>query len=912
MSMTGERLPYPGLRSFTREETDLFFGREGCVDDMVDRLAKTRFLAVLGASGSGKSSLVKTGLLDALEIGLLHQAGSRWVVADFRPGDCPIQNMAEGLIKSTASDQTALPDEDEANLLRAFLARGPRSVVEWCKAGNLPDGANLLLLVDQFEELFRYGAYAEREEAEAFVALLLESVRAPLEEARIYVVITMRSEFLGAAALIDGLAEAINQGLYLTPRMTRDEVREAIVGPAAVCGFSIEPALVNRLLNDLTSFAPWEEGDTGHQLERLVRRADQLPLMQHVLNRLWSVAAPRAGDGAVVLKLADYNQLGGLQGALAAHGREILDELLPEHREVAGAVFRALTAGSSLAEAVRRPTEFGELVEIAGGDEIAVREIVEAFRAPGRNFLVPARPTPLRDATLIDISHESLIRQWGEFAQWLQREIDSADSWRRLVESARLYARNEASLLSGLTLASIANWWDTEHPTAAWAKRYGGDFETSAKFLSDSREAEAAEKAREAEDRRQKSRNRLVTAAIIVVLCIITPLTGFAGYMAWHANSEKNRANAEAAAADAARADAERLADQARKSAAAEASARAQADASAEQARLSAEQARQSADDAQKSAEAQRKAAEQAMQAQAEAQRQADEAAKQEAIAKAALQQAEEERQRAETARAEFQRANLQLFASHVTSLQQDGAWETAANYLGSLWQEITGPDPSIHDSWLTDAVVQAFARQQRAEYPVYPAFLNYAGFTGWTGTSGRFRVYDLDRKPDNVTTDSQNNIIGIYDAITGAVTGTFDMPSGTSLGSDADLVTPDGKRAAILTSDPNTDNDIDERQIVLWSAGAAAATMVALPKLEGKIALEQLAPIHSDGRFALYFTKDGDPGEVAVVDPNTQDYSFSMLAADLAKAAGVRQYCLAQSARSGRRPPDRAGQQRG
>ena len=97
MSTTGGRLPYPGLRSFTREETDLFFGREGCVDDMVDRLAATRFLAVLGASGSGKSSLVKTGLLDALEIGLLHQAGSRWLIADFRPGEHPIQSMAEAL-----------------------------------------------------------------------------------------------------------------------------------------------------------------------------------------------------------------------------------------------------------------------------------------------------------------------------------------------------------------------------------------------------------------------------------------------------------------------------------------------------------------------------------------------------------------------------------------------------------------------------------------------------------------------------------------------------------------------------------------------------------------------------------------------------------------------------------------------
>src|ERR1700752_1893342 len=102
MSTAGERVPYPGLRSFTHEETDLFFGREGCVESMVERLAGTRFLAVLGASGRGQASLVRTGLLDALERGLLRSAGTRWLIAEFRPGDQPIRNMAEGLIKAVS------------------------------------------------------------------------------------------------------------------------------------------------------------------------------------------------------------------------------------------------------------------------------------------------------------------------------------------------------------------------------------------------------------------------------------------------------------------------------------------------------------------------------------------------------------------------------------------------------------------------------------------------------------------------------------------------------------------------------------------------------------------------------------------------------------------------------------------
>src|SRR5215510_15146710 len=250
--ITNGRSPYPGLRAYNRDESDLFFGREGCIDEMVGRLAATRFLAVLGASGSGKSSLVRTGLLDALELGFHAKAGSRWFVADVHPGSQPMQNLALGLLRACGNEH---PEAVDVSVLNSFLKRGPLSIAEWYRDGNVSTGWNLLLLVDQFEELFRYSDYAGREEAEAFVSLLLESAKS---DGPIHVVITMRSEYLGACALIPGLAERINSGLYLTRRMTRDECRAAIEGPAGVIGFDIEPKLVNRLLNDLTSFAPWE------------------------------------------------------------------------------------------------------------------------------------------------------------------------------------------------------------------------------------------------------------------------------------------------------------------------------------------------------------------------------------------------------------------------------------------------------------------------------------------------------------------------------------------------------------------------------------------------------------------------------------------------------------------------------
>jgi hypothetical protein len=482
---TVSRLPYPGLRSFRREESDLFFGREDCINTMVDRLATTRFLAVLGASGTGKSSVVKTGLLDALDLGLMSAAGSSWRVVDFRPGGAPLRSLARRLLETEAGgpETSGNVSETDVALLRAFLVRGPRAVAEWCREGHLPEQANLLLLVDQFEELFRYQDYAGREEAEAVAAMLIECARQ--RRSSIYVVLTMRSEYLGGCALIEGLAEAISAGMFLIPRMSREQCRAAIVGPATVCGFAIDDALVGRLLNDLAAFAPWDDRGTRDQLARLGRRADQLPLLQYCLNRMWVSARGGAPGLPIRLTLSDYERIGGLGGALNAHADEILRGLGDHRRPVAEAVFQALTEGSTVAEAVRRPTSLRELVGICDGDEAGVGAVVDAFRAPGCNFLTPelnpANPKTLEASTIVDISHESLIRQWKQLSEWLEAEARAVRQWRRLLDRFE-----DGQPMIGVELANIIAWRDEHKPSAAWARRYGGDFIAINTFIENS------------------------------------------------------------------------------------------------------------------------------------------------------------------------------------------------------------------------------------------------------------------------------------------------------------------------------------------------------------------------------------------------------------------------------------------
>jgi hypothetical protein len=237
--------PYPGLRPFRRDETHIFFGRETTIDDMIERLAAHHFLTVTGLSGSGKSSLVRTGLLDVLDRGLLIEAGSTWRIADFRPGGEPLAHLAEALLEAAGATASA----ERQALTEAKLARGPLGLVRLLDEIEFPARTNLLVLVDQFEEIFRYRHGEASDDADAFVAMLLAGAKQ--RRRPVYVVITMRSDFLGDCAQFSGLAETINEGQFHTPRLTREQCRQAIEEPARVYGGEVEDALVTRLLNDM-------------------------------------------------------------------------------------------------------------------------------------------------------------------------------------------------------------------------------------------------------------------------------------------------------------------------------------------------------------------------------------------------------------------------------------------------------------------------------------------------------------------------------------------------------------------------------------------------------------------------------------------------------------------------------------
>ncbi len=502
--------PYPGLRPFRQTEAHLFFGRSTQTDELLVELGRSRFVAVMGPSGSGKSSLVKAGLIPALHGGFSLRVGSRWRIAVFRPGGNPIHNLALAL-----SDPDVLGPEDsdiqtEAAQIEATLRRSGLGLADVARRSPYVRNGRLLVIVDQFEELFRFDSTEGRAQpgAAAFVQLLIEATRDP--DAPVDVIITMRSDFLGDCSQFRELPEVINRGLYLVPRLSRRQLAEAITAPAAVGGGSISPRLVQRLLNDAGA------------------DPDVLPVMQHALMRTWDLWTGTAA-GLESMDLEHYRATGGLEDALSRHADEAYDELGDDRRRrIAELMFKRLTELGADGREVRRPTPLTELAAVAETSAGEISEIIGHFARQGRSFVHVSADD------VVDISHESLIRQWPRLQNWVREEAASRDTYRRLAGAADRHERGEAALLRNPDLQIASNWWQDNRPNQAWADRYNPEFERAAHYLELSRRA--------------ARRRRLGAVAAVAVLALLTVVSAVLAVVA-----DRERDKAEAASLEAQR-----------------------------------------------------------------------------------------------------------------------------------------------------------------------------------------------------------------------------------------------------------------------------------------------------------------------------------------------------------------------
>ncbi len=450
--------PFPGLRPFRMEESHLFFGRKNQVREVLEKLNRNNFVGIVGKSGIGKSSFVNCGILPGLK-SETNLTGRAWKIISFRPGGHPMMRMEEVFSEALTND----PDFTEVDYKDKAYSF-PDDLVDLAKDYQAKSGRNLLIYIDQFEEIFRF--YEENNEEDTDIVAFIELINKIISDdsTSISFIITIRSDFVGDCSRFPGFTKALNNSQFLIPQMTFEEKREAIEGPVKVMGASIEEDLVGKILQDIND------------------RHDQLPLMQHSLMRTWDYwKSVKMGNEQI--SLSHYESIGGMEKALSVHANEIFNELDSEKKKICERLFKSITEKGAEGRSIRRPASIHEIAMISGATTSAVKEIVEHFRKPGRTILTPSSDVELTDETIIDISHESLMRIWEVLAEWLEEEHEAIKEYLYISEAAELHQLGKGGLMKSPELQMALNWKEENNPNKQWGIRHDKAYDRAMQFL---------------------------------------------------------------------------------------------------------------------------------------------------------------------------------------------------------------------------------------------------------------------------------------------------------------------------------------------------------------------------------------------------------------------------------------------
>ncbi len=413
--------PYKGLRAFDAVDAVDFFGRERLVERLIARLGvngtRGRFIAVVGPSGGGKSSAVRGGLLPAVRRGALPLSGS-WFTIEMTPAPHPFEQLEEALLGVALDSPPSLLD----------LLTGDRGIQRALDDVLPNDGSQVLLLIDQFEELF---TQVDSATANRFIASIVSAVTDA--RCRLRVVATLRADFYDRPLQHRGLGELLREGTEVITPMTPSELEQAITQPAQRRGVTFEPALLAALLHDVTD------------------RPGALPLLQYTLTELFE---SRRGDR---ITHAAYQQLGGISSALVKRADGLLSSLGDDADEVARQVFLRLITLTEGGEDTRRRVLQSELEDLEV-DRRLLRSVLDTF---GRHRLLSFDRDPLTRSPTVEISHEALLTEWTRLRDWIDGARDDVRAQRRLAEALREWVaaeRADAYLLRGGLLEQLQGW----------------------------------------------------------------------------------------------------------------------------------------------------------------------------------------------------------------------------------------------------------------------------------------------------------------------------------------------------------------------------------------------------------------------------------------------------------------------
>lgn len=478
-----DRNPYKGLRAFDEADAADFFGREQLTAQLVRRMSETgrahRLLALVGPSGSGKSSAVRAGLLPAIRRGAV-PGSAQWFVVEMHPGAEPFRELESALLRIAPRHVPSLAEElewTEHGVMRAATRILPA------------DDSELLLIIDQFEELFTL--VPDEERRNAFMQALADAVADPTS--RVRVVITLRADFYDRPLLHPAFGELIAGRTHAVTPMRSEELERAIVGPAESTGASFEPGLIAAIMSDVAN----EPGS--------------LPLLQYALTELFEQRVQST------LKLEVHRGMGGISGALSRKAEDLYGRLDPPAKEAARQVYiRLVSLGDVGSNDSRRRLLRSELAAL-DVEQQGIERVIEVFGA--HRFLIFDRDPSTRSQT-VEVAHEALLTSWGRLNDWINSGREDLRIYRRFAASASDWhasGRDPSFLLRGSRLEQLEGWAKTSHiATSALEREY---LDASLRTRDNERADERMRQKREALlSRRALNRLRGAVAALLIGL----------------------------------------------------------------------------------------------------------------------------------------------------------------------------------------------------------------------------------------------------------------------------------------------------------------------------------------------------------------------------------------------------------
>ncbi|APU15699.1 MULTISPECIES: hypothetical protein [Actinoalloteichus] len=450
--------PYPGLAAFDRDHASWFFGRNRLVAEVIERLDERRSsggaLMVIAPSGAGKSSLLRAGLIPALEGGAL-DGSQRWPGVLFSPTAQPMLSLTASLARGLDIDRFELD---------AAVAQGPARLAAVVRAGlrrrDDAHGGRLILIVDQLEELFTL--CEDESQGRAFVDALttLAAPDADGGDPVALVVCGLRADFYGSCAEHPCLRTALRDGPVIVGPMTTAELRETILFPAASVGLTMEPGLVELLLGDLGGAGPSEAGGDGRSSAAPGYASGRLPLLAHALRATWQ---QRHGS---VLTVAGYRATGGIAHAVATTAERVFTGLpSPAAQQAARTLFLRLVKIGEGVEDVRRRVATADLHGVAAGGAGE-----SGHSSPSELDAVLAAFTASRlltwDRDSVEITHEALLHAWPRLRDWINADRHGSLVRQEIEEAASTWDRGQreaGSVFRGGRLDTARRWADRRH-----------------------------------------------------------------------------------------------------------------------------------------------------------------------------------------------------------------------------------------------------------------------------------------------------------------------------------------------------------------------------------------------------------------------------------------------------------------